>query len=247
VAYRAAIEHDHPLHSQGARVNLAQLHDKEGDHAGAARLFREVIDSGHPAEAPRARVLLGLMLQEQGHVAEALEWLESAIDDEDSEWTQRAAFNAGAIYLMQREEFDRAAEAFRIAERIDEVTESLHASFFRGEAESRRGNEEGALAAYLRIVEADGAAGPVRFAAAKRAGVILLRREEYAGARGLLTVAAEAEDPEERGRGLLLLGTCERSLGNRPAAIAAFQQAASIPGGPEDILGLAQQALWELR
>ena len=247
-AYRDAIERDHPQHSQGARVNLAQIHDKEGDHAGAARLFREAIESGHPAEAPRARVLLGLMLQEQGDVPQALEWFESAIVDEDSEWTQRAAFNAGVIYLMQLGELDRAVDAFRIAERIDEAAQSLAASFFRGEAESKRGNEHEALVAYKRIVEADGAAaGPVRFAGAKEAGLILLRREDYEGARDLLALAADAEEPAERARSLLLLGACERSLGNREAAIATFQQAASTPGAPDDVRGLAVQGMSELR
>lgn len=247
-AYLEAIAHDHPKHSQGARVNLAQLYDKEGDHAGAAGLFREVIDSGHPAEAPRARVLLGQMLQERGDVAQALEWFESAILDEDSEWTQRAAFNAGAIYLMERGEFDQAVEAFRIGERIDEIPQSWVASYFRGEAERQRGNDEGALDAYIRVIEADGAgAEPVRFAAAKQAGVIQLRRERYGEARALFMLAASTEDPEERARGLLLLGTCERFLVNREAAIAAFEQAASIASAPDDIRGLAQQALSELR
>ena len=246
-AYREAIAHDHPQHSQGARVNLAQLHDKEGDHTGAARLFREVIDSGHPAEAPRARVLLGLMLQEQGDVAQALEWFESTIADEDSEWTQRAAFNAGMIYLTQLGDLDRAIDVFRIGERIDETQQSLAASFFRGEAESKRGNEHEALLAYTRIVKTDGAPGVLRFAAAKQAGLILMRREDYEGARGPLTLAAGAEDPAERARGLLLLGTCERFLGNREAAIAAFQQAASTPGAPDDVLGLAMQGQSELR
>jgi len=58
-AFEAAIAWNHPLHSQGARVNLAQLLEKEGDRAGAALLFREVIDSDHPVESPRARTLLG--------------------------------------------------------------------------------------------------------------------------------------------------------------------------------------------
>src|ERR1700735_1750396 len=52
-AYEAAIACDHPLHSQGARVNLAQLLDKQGDQAAAGELLRQVIDSGHPVERGR--------------------------------------------------------------------------------------------------------------------------------------------------------------------------------------------------
>jgi tetratricopeptide (TPR) repeat protein len=247
-AYREAIGHDHPLHSQGARVNLAQLLDTEGDHAAAAQLFREVVDSGHPAEAPRARVLLGQMLLEQGDVTQALQWFESAIVDEDSEWSQRAALDAGGIYLMQLRDLDKAVEAFRIAERIEEVQESLTASNLLAQAEGERGNEHEALVAYTRVVEGDGArGGALRFSAAKQAGIIRLRREDFEKARGLLVLAASTEDPAEKARGLLLLGSCERSSGNRDAASTAFQQAASIPGAPEDVRGLAHQALSELR
>lgn len=247
-AYRAAIDHDHPKHSQGARVNLAQLLTKEGDHSAAAELFREVMDSAHSAEAPRARVLLGQMLQEQGDDAQALEWYESAIVDENEEWTQRAAFNAGGIYLMQRGDFVRAADAFRIAERIDDLSQSLMASYLRGEAERQRGNEQEALGAYSRVVNADStSAGLARFAAAKQAGVILLGREDYAGARGLLSLAASTGDPDQSARGFFLLGICERQLGNRQAAIAAFERAAAIRGGPDDVRSRAQQSLLELR
>jgi tetratricopeptide (TPR) repeat protein len=247
VAYQAAIEHDHPKHSQGARVNMAQLLDQEGDHSQAARLFREAIESEHPAEAPRARVLLGQMLQEQGDDEQALAWYESAMAGENEEWAQRAAFNAGAIYLLQRGEFDRAADAFRLAEGINEERQSLFAACMRGDAERQAGNDHEALAAYFRVVDAAAdVAGPARFGAAKQAGIILMKREADARARELFTIAAGAEDRAERARGFLLLGTCERGLGNRGAAITAFEQAYNTAGAPDDVRQLARQGLSEL-
>ncbi|HZO07002.1 MAG TPA: tetratricopeptide repeat protein, partial [Solirubrobacterales bacterium] len=188
-AYEAAIAFGHPLHSQGARVNLAQLLDKQGDSAAAAVLFREVIESGHPVECGRARTLLAYLLQEQGDGQQALEWFEVEMAAErDSEWGQRAAFGAGGIYL-DRGDRDRAVEAFRIAERIDNPSEAAMATFFRGEVERERGNQDVALDAYRRAAEADGV---VRCAAAKQAGTILLERNDPAAARGLLVLAAEA-------------------------------------------------------
>lgn len=247
-AYREAIDHDHSRHSPGARVNLAQILDRDGDHAGAESLFREAIESGHSAEAPRARVLLGLMLEEQGDGARALELFESAMDGGDDEWAPRAALNAGAIYSMQHGENGRAADAFRRAEHSGDAKQSLTASFLRGNAERELGNEEGALTAFLRVAE-EASAGVVdmlRCGAAKQAGIILISRQDYESARPLLTAAAEAEDPVERARGLLLLGSCERSLGHRDAAVAAFRQAESIPGAPDDVRRLALKGLDEL-
>ena len=246
-AYLAAIERDHPQHSAGARVNLAQLFENEGDHAGAERLFREVIESRHPVESPRARVLLGQMCQELGDIAGALEWFESAIDDGDGEWAQRAACNAGAIYLTQRDEFARAADLLRIAERIDDPRQAALASFFRGDAERQLGNEEEALAAYRRTLAVDaGIAGAAVFAAAKQVGVILVGRGDPGGARDMFALAAQTDDPVESARGFALLGACERQYGNVEAAVVAFRQAVAIPGGPDDIRALAQRGLMEL-
>lgn len=247
LAYGTAIELDHPKHSQGARVNLAQLLDREGDHAQAEGLFREAAESGHPEEGPRARVLLGQMLEEQGDVDRALSWFESAIDDGEGEWAQRAALNAGGIYLMKRGDYDRAVDAFRIAERIEEPQQSLMASYLRGEAERQRDDEHQALDAYLHVVGAsDDGAGPVRYAAAKRSGVILIHRKDYGRARELLVVAAGTDDPAERARALLLLGSCERSLGDRDAAVAVFRQTVAIEGVPGDVRELAMRSLSEL-
>lgn len=246
-AYREAIEHDHPQHSHGARVNLAQILDRDGDHAGAERLFREAIESEHPAEAPRARVLLGFMLEEQGDVSRALELFEAAMAGDDDEWAPRAAFNTGAIYTMQRGEHGRAVDAFLRAERSEDPKQSLAASFMRGDAERELGNEERALAAYTRVVdEAAGVADMLRCGAAKQAGVIMVGRQDYGAAQPLLLIATRSEDPAERARGLLLLGSCERSLGHRDAAIAAFRQAESTPGAPDDIRQLALRGLSEL-
>jgi tetratricopeptide (TPR) repeat protein len=246
LAYEAAIAHDHPLHSPGARVNLAQLLEKQGDVASASLLFREVIDSGHPVESGRARTLLGYLLDDQGDETQALSCFEAEMAaNEDDEWGQRAALGAGGIYL-RRGELDRAAKAFLIASRIEEPDTAATAAFLCGEAERQRGNDHAALDAYVKAVSSPRSAG-ARFAAAKQAGVILFSREDHAGARDLFSLAEQTEDPEERARGACLLGLSERALGNRGPAIAAFERAMSTPGAPPDIREMAQQSLLELR
>ena len=243
-AYESAVRCEHPQHSPGARVNLAQLFDRQGDHANAERLFREAIASGHPIEARRSRVLMGMMVEERGDVGSALQWYLSAIGDEGLEWTQRAAFGAGSIYLMQLGDVRRAADLFRIAEQLDDPAQATSASFLRADAERQSGNHEAALASYLRVVNAE-VSGEAQFAAAKQAGVILLGRNDYAGARNLLVLAAQANDPEQRARGWCLLVMCERALGNRGEAITAFRHA-TAPGAPEDVRRMASQSLAEL-
>lgn len=250
-AYEAAIACDHPLHSQGARVNLAQLFDKQGNQAAASELFREVIDSGHPVEAGRAAVLLGLMLTEQGDEDQALHWFEKAMGGRNEEWGQQAAFHAGGIYLMRRGEPDRAAVAFRIAQNIaaDRDTAAI-AAFLHGQAEEERQDEHAALQAYERAVGLDevktDAARAARFASAKQAGTILFKRQDYGNARDLFALAASADDDEERARGTCLLGMCERSLGNRQAAIASFESTLAMPAAPEEVRDLARRSLVDL-
>jgi tetratricopeptide (TPR) repeat protein len=250
-AYEAAIACDHPLHSQGARVNLAQLLGKQGNRAAAIDLFREVIHSGHPVEAGRATVLLGLMLAEQGDELEALHWFEKAMSEQNNEWGQQAAFHAGVIYLMQRGDPDRAAVAFRAVQNItaDRNTVAM-AAFLHGQAEEERQDEHAALQAYERAICCDGletdAARGARFASAKQAGTILFNRQDYGSARDLFALAASADDSEERARGAFLLGMCERKLGNRQAAIASFENALSTPGVPEEVRDLAGRSLVEL-
>lgn len=145
-AYFAAIELKHPHHSPGAMVNVAQTLDAEGDHAGAGQMFRDAIETGHEVEAPRARVLLGVMLEEQGNTIEALEWWESAIGSPDEEWSQRAATNAGGVYLA-REDFDKAAELFRIGSRIESPGEAGTILYLLGACEMRRGDRAAAVEA----------------------------------------------------------------------------------------------------
>lgn len=243
-AYEAAVRCEHPQYSPGARVNLAQLFDRQGDHASAERLFREAIASGHPVEAQRSRVLLAMMVEERGDVRSALQWYLSAIGDEDFEWTQRAAFGAGSIYLMHLGDVHRAADLFRVAEKLDDPAQAISASFLRADAERQSGNQDAALASYLRVVNA-AVPSEARFAAAKQAGAILLGRNDYVGARNLLVLAAQANDPDERARGWCLLGMCERALGHRGEAITAFRHA-SAPDAPEDIRHVATQSLAEL-
>jgi tetratricopeptide (TPR) repeat protein len=251
-AYEAAIACEHPLHSQGARVNLAQLFDKQGNHAAAADLFRQVIDSGHPVEVGRATVLLGLMLAEQGDDAGALHWFEKAMLEQNNEWGQRAAFHAGAIYLTQRGEPDRAAAALHVAQGIPaDRSLAAMAAFLHGQAEQERQDEHAALQAYERAISLDGLetaeARGARFASAKQAGLILFNRQDYGSARDLFALAAGADDGEERARGACLLGICERQLGNRAAAVASFENAVSTPGAPEEVRDLARRSLAELR
>jgi tetratricopeptide (TPR) repeat protein len=228
----------------GCDRRLAQLFDRQGNHADAERLFREAIASGHPVEAPRARVLLGMMVEEQGDVGSALQWYLSAIGDEGFEWTQRAAFCAGGVYLMQLGDLRRAADLFRIAEQLDDPVQATNAAFLRADAERQSGDQATALGLYLRVVDT-GVPGPAQVAAAKQTGAILLGRNDYAGARDLLVLATRADDPEERARGWCLLGMCERSLGDRDGARATFRQA-TAPGAPEDIRRTAMRSLAEL-
>jgi tetratricopeptide (TPR) repeat protein len=249
-AYEAAIACEHPLHSQGARVNLAQLLDKQGNQAAAAELFRQVIDSGHPVEAGRATVLLGLMLAEQGDEAAALHWFEKAML-EQNEWGQRAAFHAGGIYLINKSEPDRAAAALRVAQSvaIDRSIAAM-AAFLHGQAEQELQDEHAALQAYETAIRLDGLetaeARGARFASAKQAGLILFNRQDYGGAREAFALAAGADNGEERARGACLLGMCERQLGNRVAAVASFEGALSTPGAPEEVRDLARRSLAEL-
>jgi tetratricopeptide (TPR) repeat protein len=250
-AFEAAIAWNHPLHSQGARVNLAQLLEKEGDRAGAALLFREVIDSDHPVESPRARTLLGFLLESEGEDDQALAWFESAMAvGADHEWAQRGAFAAGGIHL-RRGEFDRAAAAFRTAELLPEPDNVVMAMYLRGDAERLGGDEMAALDVYEATVAAATHGTPtarqVRAAAAKQAGLIRFHRQDATGARQLLITASEADDPEERARGLVMLGICERQLGNSGAAAAALERAASIAGAPEEVRESARRLLSELR
>ena len=250
-AYEAAIAWQHPLQSQGARVNLAQLLEKENDRAGAALLLREVIDSGHPVESPRARTLLGFLLEGDGQDDQALAWFESAMAvGAEHERAQRGAFAAGGIHL-RRGEFDRAASAFRLAQLLPEPDNSVMAMYLLGDAERQGGDEEAALGTYEAAVGAAVHGTPIarqiRAAAAKQAGLIRFQRQEAAGARPLLLIASEADDPEECARGSVMLGLCERQLGDRGAAAAAFERAASIPGAPEDVRESARRLLGELR
>ncbi len=246
-AYESAIAHGHPKHSLRAKVNLAQVKEKQGDDEGAIAMFREVAESDHPEQAPRAGCLLGLLLHRQSRQADALEWLQAAMRSENDEWAQRASFEAGGMYLMELDDFDRAVEAFRLAERIHEPNQSLMASYLRGEAERRRGNVDEALNAYQRVLDADSDdAGFARHAAAKQVGVILLERTSYAAAREMLMLAAAAADPGESARGLCLLAACERRLGNREAARGALEHALAITDAPTDIRDLARQGLAEL-
>lgn len=250
-AFEAAIAWNHPLQSQGARVNLAQLLEKEGDRAGAALLFREVIDSGHPVESARARTLLGFLLEGEGEDDQALAWFESAMAaGAEHEWAQRGAFAAGGIHL-RRGEFDRAAAAFRLAELLPEPDNAAMARYLRGDAERHGGDEEAALDTYeatvATAVHGTPMARQVRAAAAKQAGLIRFQRQDTAGARPLLIIASEADDPEECARGSVMLGICERQLGDPGAAAAAFERAASIAGAPEEVRESARRLLSELR
>lgn len=248
-AYEAAIASDHPLHSQGARVNLAQLLDRQGDRATAAQLFRQVIGSGHPVEVNRARVLLGLMLDDQGDETHAVECFEAAMAEADTEWGQRAAFNAGGVYL-RRDELDDAARAFAIAERTVDRREAAMAAFLHGKVEKGRGNEQAALEAYERAIRVDGledaSARQARLASAKEAGVIFFKREDLTTARELFAVATGTDDGEQRARASCLLAMCERQLGNRAAAVTAFEAVLSMPGAPQEVLDLAHRSLMEL-
>jgi tetratricopeptide (TPR) repeat protein len=124
------------------------------------------------------------------------------------------------------------------------------AAFLHGQVERERGNEQAALDAYARAIDVDDLEGAVarsaRFAAAKQAGVILSQRQDFAAARDFFAVAAAADEGEERARGACLLGLCERQLGNRTAAIAAFQTVLSTPDAPQELLDTAHQSLLEL-
>ncbi|HUA74710.1 MAG TPA: tetratricopeptide repeat protein [Solirubrobacteraceae bacterium] len=249
-AYEQAIACDHPLHSQGARVNLAQLLEREGDLDGAARLLVETIDSGHPVESNRARVLLGFLLEGAGDNAGALQCFEEAMREPDSEWGQRGAFQAGAIYLAKLGDPGRACDAFSVAARLPEPNFAVTAMFLLGEAERERNNEDGAIEAYGRAVSLEGVSTPngrsALFAAAKQAGSLCLQRHDLDSARAYLTRAASADDGEERARAACLLGLCEREAGNYVAAREAFGDSLSNPGAPPEIVEIAQNALREL-
>lgn len=249
-AYEAAIATRHPLHSQGARVNLAQMLEADGDRRRAVDLYLEVIASGHPVETGRAQLLLGVLLQESGDEDRALESFESAIASPDPGWSQRGAFNAGAIYLTSRGQLDRAASVFALAGRGPDPEMAAIAHFMRGDAERSQQNIQQALAAYLQALDYEGLQGAARgaqFAAAKQAGVILLQGGEPARAKPVLERAAGADDHEERARGTCLLGLCEQQLGDRFAAKAAFEAVLANPAAPDDIRELARGSLRESR
>ncbi len=250
-AYEQAIACEHPLHSHGARVNLAQLVEQEGDLDRATRLFVEAIDSGHPVESNRARVLLGFLLEGAGDDAGALQCFEEAMRERDSEWGQRGAFQAGAIYFAKRGDPDRACDAFLVASRLPEPNFAAAAMFLLGEAERERNNDDdGAIEAYARAVNLEGVSTPsgrsAVFAAAKQAGSLCLQRRELDSARAYLTLAASADDGEESARGACLLGLCERETGNLAAAREAFGHSLSRPGAPREIVELARRSLLEL-
>ncbi|HEX4436812.1 MAG TPA: tetratricopeptide repeat protein [Solirubrobacteraceae bacterium] len=249
-AYEQAIACEHPLHSQGARVNLAQLVEREGDLDRARRLFVEAIDSGHPVESNRARVLLGFSLEATGDDTGALRCFEEAMREPDSEWGQRGGFQAGAIYLAKLGNPGRACDAFSVASRLPEPNFAVTAMFLLGEAERERDNEDGAIEAYASAVSLDGISTPdgrsVVCDAAKQAGSLYLQRRDPESARPYLTLAATADDGEERARGACLLGLCEREAGNSAAARDAFRHSLSNPAAPPEIVELARRSLLEL-
>ena len=249
-AYEQAIACEHPLHSQGARVNLAQLVEQEGDLDQATRLFVEVIDSGHPVESNRARVLLGISLEGAGDDAGALQRFEEAMRERDSEWGQRGAFQAGALYFAKLRDPGRACDAFSVASRLPEPNFAATAMFLLGEAERERNNGDGAIEAYARAVSLEGVSTSsgrsAVFAAAKQAGSLYLQRRNLDSARAYLTLAASADDGEESARGACLLGLCEREAGNLAAAREAFGHSLSNPGAPPEIVELARRSLLEL-
>jgi tetratricopeptide (TPR) repeat protein len=246
-AYETAIAFEHPLNSEGARVNLAQLLERQGDVTGAAVRFREAIASGHPVESGRARTLLGWLLEAQGDEQGALAlFIDGMAEEPTGEWGQRAAFGAGTIF-RNRGELDRALDAFSVAERIEDPAAAGPATYMLAGVAKQLGQEQVALDAFSRLARTGGVADAVATEAAKEAGLILFERREGAAARDFFALAARAEEGEARARGCLLLALCERQLGNRPAAAAAAEQAIATPGAPPEVVDHGTRLLAELR
>jgi tetratricopeptide (TPR) repeat protein len=166
-------------------------------------------------------------------------------EDPTGEWGQRSAFNAGDIFF-RRGELDRAADAFAIAERIDDPRSAAMATFLAGETARLLGQEEVALDAYMRAVAFTGIPSSVTAAAAKQAGMIHFGRHDGVAAAELFRLAAEVDDGEEGARGAMLLGICERQMGNRAAAVDACELALSKPGAPSNVSDRADQFLSEM-
>ncbi|MBN9623004.1 MAG: hypothetical protein J0H06_08640, partial [Actinobacteria bacterium] len=151
------------------------------------------------------------------------------------EWGQRAAFGAGTIF-RNRGEFDRALDAFALAERIEDPASAGPATYLLAGVAKQLGQEQVALEAFSRLARNTGVAPAVAADAAKEAGLILFERREIAAARDLFALAAQAEEGDARARGCLLLALCERQLGNRPAALAAAEKAIATPGAPPEVI-----------
>jgi tetratricopeptide (TPR) repeat protein len=249
-AYQAAIAWHHPIYSEGARVNLAQSHERHEEFPEAADLYQQVIASAHPVEADRARVLLGAMLADRlGDQDGGLRHYEEAMIRCDTEWGQRAAFNAAAIY-WERGRLDDAAAAFRLVLPIADQEMPVTSAFLLGQVEHERQDVQAALDAYMLAVnasDAHGTARAARCASAKQAGVILTQRGDLTSACELFTVAAIAEDMEERARGMCLLGMCQQQRGDLQAARGAFEQVLQNPAAPADLRDTAQRGLTQCR
>lgn len=142
-AFEAAAAHDHPHHSDGARVNLAQMLDRQGDHATAAALLRRVLGSANATEAARAGVLLGIMHQEQSDLDEALRLWESVAAGPPGEWAARACTNIAGV-RFDRGDTAAALPLFRRGTALPDPAEAAVPHVLTGLCEVRLGNPAGA-------------------------------------------------------------------------------------------------------
>ena len=101
-AYRAALGYQGSPHAVGAAVNLGQLLDRTDRWGEADALWQTAADSAHPVESSRAAVLRAIALSERGRHDEAFSAFVTAAQGSPSEWTARAAFNAGVLLLDGR-------------------------------------------------------------------------------------------------------------------------------------------------
>lgn len=116
-AYRAALAHADSPHAVGAAVNLGQLLVRTDRWDEADALWQAAVGSGHPVEAARAGALRGIALSERGKHQDALDAFTATAQRAPSEWTARAAFNAGMALLngQPRSSPQEAASWFDVA------------------------------------------------------------------------------------------------------------------------------------
>jgi putative PEP-CTERM system TPR-repeat lipoprotein len=192
-----------------ARVLLAQALLEAGDATRAEAVLREA-----PEESASVHGVLARVYVRNGQLERARASVERALvlEPDSVQWAVDLV-----TVLMEQEKFDEALEAAR--QRAAEYPEVPDYPNLMGQVLARRGDEQGARAAFQHALELD----PSFVAAAVNLARMSARAQRIGEARELLRRALEQrpEDPTA----LRTLGLLEYRTGNASAAVEALEAA----------------------